>query len=228
MTHPYRLVVFDWEGTLADPLGALVHFLWTEVNHQGWAAFSQGQVRHELLLGLPSAVRALFIGFSEQQIHAMIERAERMVSQERHKVFIFSGIKQLLQQLRAQGVHCAVASNKSQLSLEKALETSDIAHFFQTYRGVGILPPKPDPEMLLNIMNDIQIDIEDTVMIGDSFADIEMARTINVDAIAIDWYASGVWHAGKMGAKAVVNSIEQLAILLGVQLSSGDKIEQDV
>ena len=228
MTHPYRLVVFDWEGTLADPLGALVHFLWTEVNHHGWAAFSQSQVRHELLLGLPSAVRALFVGSSEQQIHALIERAERMVSQERHKVFVFSGIKQLLQQLRAQGIECAVASNKSQLALEKALEISEISQFFKISRGVGILPPKPDPEMLLDIMDNVQAHASETVMIGDSFADIEMARAVNVDAIAIDWYASGVWQADKMGAKAVVNTIEQLALLLGVQLSFGEKIEQDV
>ena len=90
MTYPYRLVVFDWEGTIADPLGALVNFLWSEVNQQGWAAFSISQVRHHLLMGLPSAVRALFAGLSELQQHALVERAERMVSQDRNKVFVFS------------------------------------------------------------------------------------------------------------------------------------------
>lgn len=228
MTHPYRLVVFDWEGTIADPLGALVNFLWLEVNQQGWAAFSQSQVRHHLLMGLPSAVKALFTGFSEPQIHAMIERAERMVSHERHKVFVFAGIKALLYQLKMANIPCALASNKSPSSLQNALKVSEIDEYFPIYRCAGALPAKPHPQMLEEILNVYQVPVSEAVMIGDSFADIEMARTINVDAIAVDWYASGVWHPDRMGAKAVVNSIEHLAKLLGVQLSSGERVEQGV
>ena len=82
--------------------------------------------------------------------------------------------------------------------------------------------------MLIEILNYFQVIPSETVMIGDSFADIEMARNVNVDAIAIDWYASGVWHPDKMGAKAIVTTIDQLASLLGLQLSPGEKIEQDV
>ena len=228
MTYPYRLVVFDWEGTLADPLGALVNFLWTEVNQQGWAAFTQSQVRHYLLDGLPSAVKSLFTGLSEQQVYAMIERAERTVSQDRNKVFIFSGIKSLLNQLRSLNISMAIASNKSQSSLQHAIEISELGQYVDTYRGAGVLPLKPNPQMLIEILDFFQIEPHDVVMVGDSFADIEMARNVNVDAIAIDWYGSGIWNTNKMGAKAVVNSIEQLAALLGVQLSSGERIEQGV
>lgn len=228
MTYPYRLVVFDWEGTIADPLGALVNFLWSEVNQQGWAAFSISQVRHHLLMGLPNAVRALFSGHSELQQHAMVERAERMVSQDRNKVFVFSGIKPLLIQLQRSGIDCGIASNKSQSSLERSLQLSELMPYFKCFRGAGVLSPKPDPQMLIEILNYFQIMPSEAVMIGDSFADIEMARNVNVDAIAIDWYASGVWHPDKMGAKAIVTSIDQLACLLGLQLSPGEKIEQDV
>jgi phosphoglycolate phosphatase len=228
MTHPYRLVVFDWEGTIADPLGALVNFLWLEANQQGWAAFSQSQVRHHLLMGLPSAVKILFGGLSEPQMHAMIERAERMVSHERHKVFLFAGIKSLLHHLKMNKIDCALASNKSQTSLQNALKTSELDVYFPVYRCAGALPAKPNPQMLSEILNVYQVCPSESVMIGDSFADIEMARALNVDAIAVDWYASGVWHPDRMGAKAVVNTIEHLAKLLGVQLSSGERVEQGV
>lgn len=228
MTYPYRLVVFDWEGTIADPLGAVVHFLWSEVNQLGWEAFSQNQVRHHLLSGLSSAVKTMFVGLSEQQIHAIVERAERAVTQERHKVYVFSGIKTLLQQLKDTGIGCAIASNKSQSSLEKALLASELSPYFQCYRGTGILPPKPNPEMLMNIIEYYQVRTDSVVMIGDSFADIEMARALNVDALAMDWYASGVWHPDRMGAKAVVNTIEHLSLLLGFQLSAGEKVEHGV
>lgn len=228
MTYPYQLVVFDWEGTIADPLGALVHYLWSEVNQQGWAAFSQNQVRHHLLHGLPKAVHELFPGLSEQQVFAMVERAERMILQERNKVFIFPGIKMLLQQLQLSGIVCALASNKSQLSLQQALAQSELQAFFKAVKCAGSLPAKPHPQMLLEILDIYQIEPSQVVMVGDSFADIEMAKSIHVDAIAVDWYASGVWHPDRMGAKAVVNTIEHLSTLLGIQLSSGEKIEQGV
>lgn len=228
MTSPYRLVVFDWEGTIADPLGALVHFLWMEVNQQGWAAYTHNQVRHHLLEGLPKAVKTLFSNLSEQQLYALTERAERMVSQERHKVFIFTGIRSLLQHLRHANIATALASNKSSSALAHALELSELQSFFKVYRGAGILAPKPNPQMLLEIMEHYMVKPQEVVMVGDSFADIEMARNVNVDAIAIDWYASGIWNADKMGAKAVVTNIEQLALLLGVQMSAGEKLEQDL
>jgi phosphoglycolate phosphatase len=229
VSYPYQLVVFDWEGTIADPLGALVNYLWQEVNQQGWAAFSQSQVRHQLLQGVPKAVKELFPGFSEQQLHATVERAERMVSQERHKVFLFAGVKLLLQQLKLVNIDCALASNKGQLSLENALRASELDAYFRVYRCAGQLPPKPHPAMLQEILDLFHVKAENAVMIGDSFADIEMARSLNVDAIAVDWYASGVWHPDRMGAKAVVSTIEQLSALLGVQVSSsGEKVEQGV
>lgn len=229
MSYPYSLVVFDWEGTIADPLGALVHYLWQEVNHQGWAAFSQSQVRHHLLDGVPQAVKELFPGLSEQQLHAIVERAERMVSQERDKVFVFSGVKTLLQQLQMANIHCAIASNKGQLSLEKALKNSELDKYFSIFRCAGVYPPKPHPAMLEDILDVFQVESSQAVMIGDSFADIEMARSLHVDSIAVDWYASGMWHPDRMGAKAVVSTIEQLSDLLGVQLSaSGEKVEQGV
>ena len=203
--------------------------MWQEVNQQGWAAFPESQVRHYLLHGVPKAVKELFPSFCEHQTHAVIEKAERMVSQERNKVFLFAGIKLLLQQLRAANIHCAIASNKGKSALEHSLMVSDLKDYIQLVRSAGILPPKPNPMMLQEIIDYFQIKPQHTVMIGDSFADIEMARCLNIDAIAVDWYASGVWHPDRMGAKAVVSSIEQLSILLGVQWSSsGEKIEQGV
>jgi phosphoglycolate phosphatase len=180
------------------------------------------------LQGLPKAVHELFPGFSEQQTFAMVERAERMILQERNKVFVFPGIRMLLQQLQYSGIACALASNKSQLSLQNALETSELQNYFKVVRSAGNLPAKPNPQMLLEIMDIYQINPSEVVMVGDSFADVEMAKSIHVDAIAVDWYASGVWHPDRMGAKAVVNTIEHLSALLGIQLSSGEKIEQGV
>jgi len=228
MLYPYKLVVFDWEGTIADPLGALVDYLWQEANHQGWAAFSQSQVRHHLLSGVPEAVKQLFPGFSEQLWHATIERAERMVSQKRDQVFLFAGINSLLQQLQIANITCAIATNKGQHSFEKALNNSQLGPYFSLYRCAGQLHPKPHPAMLQEILDVCQLKPQDAVMIGDSHADIEMARCLNVDAIAVDWYSSG-WHPDKIGAKATVRTIEQLSALLGMHVSSsGEKIEQDV
>ena len=151
-----------------------------------------------------------------------------MVSQERHKVFVFSGMKLLLQQLKNANIICAVASNKGLISFQNALSVSELQSYIQLYRCAGVLPPKPNPQMLIEILEATQISSKNAVMVGDSFADIEMARNVNMDAIAVDWYASGVWHPDRMGAKAVVNTVEHLSSLLGVQLSSGERIEQGV
>ena len=52
MKRPYDLVVFDWEGTIADTLGVILHVVVSEAALLGFGNFNLNQVRKYVDLGL--------------------------------------------------------------------------------------------------------------------------------------------------------------------------------
>lgn len=59
MSNPYDLVVFDWEGTIADTLGIVLHVVATEANLLGFGDFDPNQARKFVDLGLVQALKKL-------------------------------------------------------------------------------------------------------------------------------------------------------------------------
>ena len=71
-------------------------------------------------------------------------------------------------------------------------------------------PSKPDPGMLVNAMRETGAEPRDTVMIGDTSYDMEMARAAGVAAIGVGWgYHSPDILRGS-GAQRMIESYTEL------------------
>ena len=63
-----------------------------------------------------------------------------------------------------------------------------LSDFFYTTRSASQAPAKPCPQMLEEIMDVCCVSPEQTLVVGDSVSDIEMAKQVNVIAIGVDFY----------------------------------------
>ncbi len=87
----------------------------------------------------------------------------------------------------------------------------EIDSYLDFYIGDDMVTKKkPDPEMLLRTLEKFNIDVKESVMIGDSTFDIEMGNKINMDTIAVTWGS----HSKKLLISAnptyVINDFSQL------------------
>lgn len=57
MSSAYQLVIFDWEGTIADTLGVILHTVATEAKMLGFGDIDPYQARKYVDLGLVQAVK---------------------------------------------------------------------------------------------------------------------------------------------------------------------------
>jgi len=97
-------------------------------------------------------------------------------------------MRELLAELSATRL-LAVATGKSRKGLDRALQAGALGKFFSGSRCADETHPKPHPAMLLELMEEFSIEKDETLMIGDTSHDLEMARAAGVDALAVSYGA---------------------------------------
>ncbi len=216
MNRSYHLVVFDWEGTLGDTLGQILNTVATEAKRLHFGEMDQHLARFAAPLGLVMAIKKTFPQLSLYQHEQLLEAVQRSLVTGPLNDYLFPGAYELLQQLHQAGIDLAIATNKSQSSLQRALQQLGLSHFFTVTRAAGQTPAKPCPQMLQEIMDVCGVSASETLMVGDSITDIEMAEQIGVDAVGVDFYNQQSQELLLSGAKVVFDDYQQLADYLGI------------
>ncbi len=184
----YNLIVFDWDGTLMDSQARIITTMQAAIAESGIEHRTSDQIRNIIGLGLEQAIMVLYPELSAQQ-------NTDLANCYRHHFFdanalaspLFPGAIELLQDLHSKDYSLAVATGKGRRGLTEALEQNNLAHFFHSTRCAEETASKPNPLMLQEIMDELDFSAEQTVMIGDSAYDLEMANNAKVASIAVSF-----------------------------------------
>lgn len=222
MSNPYQLIVFDWEGTIADTLGLILHTVVAEAQDLGFGKVDPYQARQYVELGLVPALKRLFPHLSLIQQEQLVQAVQRAMITKPAEVCLLPGARSIIQRIHNAQIDLAIASNKGQHSLARVLHSTGLDILFKVTRCAGQVPAKPCPQMLEEIMEEFGQEPNTTLMIGDSVTDIEMAKSIQVDAIGVDFYHQNEEALKAAGAIAVFDDYQLLAQYLKLpQAASG-------
>jgi phosphoglycolate phosphatase len=195
---PYKLVIFDWDGTLMDSEGRIVACLQAAQAKAGVAVQPREQIKRIIGLSLRRAIDTLH---PEQpaQVCDVIEAEYRVQFLEKNTTESqpFEGVVQVLDYLQAQGVRLAVATGKSRRGLDRVLsqEVTGFGRYFCVTRSGEETASKPDPKMLDEILAVTGVALEEALMVGDSTFDMEMAQRKGMSALAVTY---GVHERGEL------------------------------
>jgi len=213
-----RLAVFDCDGTLVDGQASICEAMESAFAAARLTAPDRHDIRRIVGLSLPQALRHLAPDASDDQCAIAVDaykeafRTSRM--QGRVQEPLFAGIAVLLDQLRESGWALAVATGKSDRGLHSCLATHGLSEHFISLQTADRHPSKPHPAMLEQAMSDAMAEAENTIMIGDTSFDMEMARAAGARAIGVDWGYHTSTELLATGAETVVTSAIELGEIL--------------
>jgi phosphoglycolate phosphatase len=184
----YRLIVFDWDGTILDSSRAIAGCIRQAAGEMGLEVPDYERASHVVGLGLQDALRLAVPGLAAERIEAFVECYRRHFRACEASMQLFSGMRELLEALCARHT-LAIATGKSRRGLERSLDASGLRACFRASRCADETTPKPHPAMLLELMQETQTDAKSTLMIGDTSHDMEMARAAGVEAVAVGYGA---------------------------------------
>lgn len=206
----YSLVVFDWDGTLLDSAAAIVQAIQAACQDLDLPIPDDARARHVIGLGLADAMRHAVPELKPEQIPAMVERYRHHYLSSDHQLTLFAGVPAMLERLRAAGHLLAIATGKSRVGLERALDHSGLRPLFMGSRCADECHSKPHPQMLEELILEFGVEAASTVMIGDTSHDMLMARNAGVDGLAVTYGAHPHAHLLDSAPRACLHSVAEL------------------
>jgi phosphoglycolate phosphatase len=206
----FRLLVFDWDGTLADSAAIIAGALQQACRDLGEPVPDEKSARHVIGLGLADAMRHVAPSLPPERYGDLAARYRDHYFARDPEIPLFDGVREMLDELDAAGFVLAVATGKTRAGLARAMARQDIAHMFAATRCADESAPKPNPEMLLDLMELLEAGPAETLMIGDTTHDLVLARQAGASAIAVTYGAHPASELAREVSLATVHSIEEL------------------
>jgi phosphoglycolate phosphatase len=189
----FDLIAFDWDGTLFDSTGIIVRCIQNAVREVGGTVPSREAASYVIGLGLMQALAHAAPDVPKEKYPELGEAYKRHYSALQNEVSLFEGAVPLLQALRARGHRLAVATGKSRRGLDEVLarkvDGTLLSTLFESSRTADQTAGKPDPLMLHELMAELGVAPERTLMIGDTTHDLFMAANADVASVGVSFGA---------------------------------------
>jgi len=207
----YRLLVFDWDGTLMDSEARIVGCFQAAAADVGVAVPHGDLARDVIGLGLQEAAERLFPGLGDAMVGRVVERYRyHFLGDHPTPSELFPGVVETLERLADAGYLLGIATGKSRRGLDKVLGETGLGRFFHASRCADEAFSKPHPQMLEEVMAVLGAGPRETLMIGDTEYDMQMARNAGVPGLAVSY---GVHEPNRLlaeGALACLDRIDEL------------------
>ena len=194
MSAPLRLILFDVDGTLVDSQSDIVSSMVSAFDHVQLSAPDRSRILSIVGLSLPRAMAELAPDADASTHDAMVAAyknqymALRAAAGSQHSSPLYPGVRQVLDALRDVPENLlGVATGKSQRGLDALIDGHALDGMFVTRQCADHHPSKPHPSMIWQAMQDTGVSPSETVMIGDTSFDMDMARAAGVFALAVSW-----------------------------------------
>jgi phosphoglycolate phosphatase len=173
------------------------------------------QVRNIIGLSLPQAMKTLFPNINGSDTAKLIEQYKhQFVEVNDTPMPLFIDTIAVLNTLTQHDKVLAVATGKGREGLQRVFKQTQTGHYFKASRCADEVSSKPSPDMLLSLLDELRIEKDLALMVGDSKYDLQMAKTAGIDCVGVTFGVHNRAELSQYQPKAIVDSLTELQELL--------------
>jgi len=206
----FPFIVFDWDGTLIDSTTIIADSLQQACRDLGEPVPTDIDARYVIGLGLSDALKHVAPGLTPDRYPELAARYRHHFVTRDAQISLYPGVRELLADLVTAGFLLGIATGKSRAGLDRALAQHGIGALFAATRCADEGFPKPHPDMLEQLIDRVGVVASETLMVGDTTHDIELARNAGASALAVAYGAHGADGLGALAPLATLHSIAEL------------------
>lgn len=179
-------IIFDMDGTLANSFDYVVDFLVKEKRIKDFSSDQKDELRD-----LSMVAMAKKLGFHWWDGPRLIIKGRRRMNASINDLGAFKGMHEIVRKVHEEGHELFILSSNSVKNIQQFIKKEGLEEYFlEIYGGVGLFSKSSSLKRLLNDQN---IEVTNSVYVGDELRDVEAAQTIGMRIIAVTWgFASKV------------------------------------
>ena len=206
----FDLIAFDWDGTLFDSTAIITRSIQRAVGDVGGAVPSDADASYVIGLGLMQALAHAAPDVPKEKYPLLGERYKHHDSLHQSDITLFPGVLGMLDDLRQRQHFLTVATGKSRWGLNQALADVALKDVFHASRTADETAGKPDARMLHELMAELGVSPERTLMVGDTTHDLQMAINAGCAAVGVSYGAHDTSALTALGPLFVAHSAAEL------------------
>ena len=218
MLNNPKAVLFDLDGTLLDTMGDLA----AAVNHvlrtERLEVLSLEEIRGILGTGPKSLLLKAVYGrddFEAEGLDRLLKIFREYYDKNLNvKTKPYPGTIEMLKTLKKSGKRMAVLSNKYDAAVHRLCDIHFPKIFEKVFGMRENVPRKPEPEAILGVLEELNIEPDDAIYIGDSDVDVEAAKNSGVQCIGCSWGFRGRAFLEETGCEIIIDSWDELNAML--------------
>lgn len=210
-----KLLIFDCDGTIVDSQAGIVLSMDHAFRSLGLTPPPRAATLSVVGLSLPEAFFVLAPDVDPDVRRQLAERyksAFRDLDRDPSDCeVLFPGCKETIARLgEREDVVLGIATGKSRRGVERLVEREGWHGHFLTIQTADDHPSKPHPSMITTAMAEAGASPHETIMIGDTTYDIDMAHAAAVGALGVTW---GYHHRDELadaGAHRIIDDYSEM------------------
>lgn len=209
----FKLVIFDFDGTLADTRKLIVICKQETMSEMGIRVLSEEECASTIGLSAATGFKQSYPDMSEEMIDKCVALYRAKFEEKKLEIppELFPGVAETLEALKEKGIVCTIASARNSKSLKGFLSIMDIEKYFPyTLGGDDTELLKPHPEPVLKTLKELGIPAEDTLVVGDMPYDVLMGKNAGTYACGVTYGNSSREELVRSGADYVVDNIQDI------------------
>lgn len=212
-----RIIIFDFDGTLADTREIIVRTNQEVQRRMGYPIRDEACIMATVGLVLEECILTMYPDLPHDELPAWITMYREVFESLKGRIIpkLFPHVKETMETLAEMGYIITVASSRSSRSLNDFLREMEIAPFISYVLGAeDVELPKPNPEPVLKTLRDLGFDASDAIVVGDMPVDIQMGKGAGTKTCGVSFGNAGMEALVKSGADYVIDDFRELLTIV--------------
>ncbi len=206
----FDLIAFDWDGTLFDSTAIITRSIQEAVRDVGGQVPTAEAAAWVIGMALPQALAHAAPDVPREKYPELALRYRHHYLRHQDDISLFDGVLPLLEMLKGRSHLLAVATGKSRRGLDHVLHAVQLRGVFDASRTADETAGKPHPLMLHELMAELDVAPERTLMIGDTTHDLEMARAAGCASVGVGYGAHSTEGFAPLLPLFIASSVPEL------------------
>ncbi len=212
-----QLVIFDFDGTLADTHRTIIATVQQTLLELGHPIASEEVITSTIGLPLRDCYRHYLPELDDAGLDACEATHHRLfdINRKTNPPVTFPHVVETLKWLREQGIKTTIASSRTSFSLRDLLNDMSIADLFDYVLGSeDVAQAKPDPEPVLQTLRAMNIPAGHTLVVGDMGVDILMGARAGCKTVGVTFGNCSLVELQEAGADFIIDNMTELMNIL--------------
>jgi len=216
MTPRYALVIFDFDGTLADSGDWFLSIADHLAERFKFRKVAAHEV--ELLRGRTTSEVIRHLGIPRWKLPAIGRYVHALLAQQTDRIALFDGVVPLLQQLAENGVRIALVTSNAEHNARAILGPANAALIDWFECGASLFGKAP---RYRRVLRKSKVALADAISIGDETRDVVAAKKVGIASGAVLWGYANRDALTQLEPDILFDSPDQVRqILLGERASA--------